>query len=196
PAAPGTQPAAAAEAGWRDLFDGKSIKDPWKVSDFAGHGEVEVKDGLLVLPSGESLTGVTYTGDVPKVDYEVEVVAKRVDGVDFFCGLTFPVNDSFASLIVGGWGGTVVGISSIDNEDAAHNDTTKYKSFKLDRWYTVKLRVQAERIQAWIDGEQLVDANIKDKKVSIRGDINEGKPFGIAGYQTTAAIKSVRIRKL
>jgi hypothetical protein len=198
-ASPTTKPAAAAaaETSWRDLFDGKSIEKNWKIADFAGHGEVEVKDGLIVLPSGEGLTGVTYTGkDLPKIDYEVEVVAQRVDGVDFFCGITFPVKETHASLICGGWGGTVVGISSIDDMDAAHNDYSTNKSFKLNKWYTIKLRVTADKLTAWIDGEQMVDADIKDKKVSVRADIDEAKPFGVAAWQTTSQVKSIRIRPI
>ena len=60
----------------------------------------------------------------PKVDYEVNLDAKRVAGNDFFCGITFPVGKRFCSLIVGGWGGATVGLSSIDGKDAAENETT------------------------------------------------------------------------
>jgi hypothetical protein len=167
------------------------------VADFAGHGEPAVEDGVLVLPVGEGLTGVTYAGtDLPKTNYEIQVVAKRVDGVDFFCGLTFPVGESHATFIAGGWGGAVVGISSVDDEDAAHNDTTTYEKFEKDRWYAFTVRVQPERIQAWMDDKQVVNLDTKGKKISVRVDIDEGKPMGVAAWQTTAAIKSVRLREL
>ena len=78
------------------------------VAEFGGQGEVSIEDGAIIMNFGESLTGVTYTGgDLPKNDYEVRVEAKRVDGIDFFCGLTFPVADSYCSFIVGGWAGSV-----------------------------------------------------------------------------------------
>jgi hypothetical protein len=48
------------------------------------------------------------------MNYEIKLEAKKVTGNDFFCGMTFPVGDSFCSFIVGGWGGPVVGLSSID----------------------------------------------------------------------------------
>lgn len=188
--------AAAAEAPWRDLFDGKTLTG-WKPSGFAAQGEPEVKDGALLLPVGEGLTGVTFTGpDLPKTNYEVEVVAKRVDGGDFFCGLTVPVNGAHASLIIGGWGGAVVGISSINDDDAAHNETTTYQKFESGRWYAVRLRVLPDRLSAWIDGRQVVNADIKGKKVDIRTGIDEARPLGLAAWQTTAAVKSVRIRKV
>jgi len=192
---PATNPAAAV-AGWRELFDGKTLKN-WKSSGFAAQGEPVVENGLLVLPAGEGLTGVTWDGgDLPKVNYEVEVVAKKMEGADFFCGLTFPVKDSHASLIVGGWGGAVVGISNIDDADAAHNDTTVYEKFDQDRWYTVRMRVLPEKLQAWIDDKRVIDISIKGKKIELRVGIDEAKPFGVASYATTAAIKSVKIRKV
>jgi hypothetical protein len=196
---PATRPAADAAsraADWRALFDGKTLTG-WKPSGFAGQGEPEVKDERIVLPVGEGLTGVTYAGDdLPKVNYEVEVVARRAEGHDFFCGLTVPVNETHASLIVGGWGGAVVGVSCIDGEDAAHNDTTQYMKFETGTWYRVRIRVLPEKIQAWVDDKRLVDAPTKGKKVDIRVGTEEARPLGLATWQTTAEISSVRIRKV
>ena len=76
---------------------------------------------------------------LPKTNFEISLDAKRVQGHDFFCGLTFPVGDSFASLIVGGWGGAVCGISSIDGNDASSNDTTTRRKFDNDKWYHIRL---------------------------------------------------------
>src|SRR6201999_3710283 len=129
----------------------KALGD-WKVTQFGTEGKVEVKDGAIILSLGDGCTGVTWKGkELPKTDYEIQLQAKRVDGSDFFCGLTFPVSDSFCSFIVGGWGGGVVGISSVDGEDASQNDTTKYMAFTNDKWYTITVRVTKEKIQCWID---------------------------------------------
>lgn len=180
---------------WQNLFDGKTL-GKWQVSDFAGHGDPRVEDQTLVLPFGEMLTGVTYSGEVPKMNYEIELEAKKLDGSDFFCGLTFPVNDAFASLICGGWGGPVVGISSLDDEDAAHNDTRSLKKFDHNKWYDIRLRVLPDRLQAWIDGEKVVDVATTGKKISTRVEVDASKPFGIASYQTSAALRHIRIRPL
>ncbi|MDB5356333.1 MAG: hypothetical protein JWN24_2786 [Phycisphaerales bacterium] len=200
PAAPGapSKPADAAkpaEPKWQSLFDGKTM-GKWSVSDFAGHGEPRVEDGALQLPFGEQLTGVTYTGEIPKNNYEVELEAQKVDGSDFFCGLTFPVDDSFASLIVGGWGGSVVGISSFDGKDAAHNETRSAHRFDTGKWYKIRLRVMPDKLQAWINEEKVVDVVTTGKKISTRREIDAGKPFGIASYQTSAALRDIRIRTL
>lgn len=187
---------ATAPAEGKPLFNGKDLTN-WKSADFGGAGEPEVRDGLLVLPVGERLTGVTWTGDeLPKANYEITLEAQRLDGTDFFCGLTFPFGESHATLVVGGWGGPVVGISSIDGNDAAHNETTQRMRFDNKKWYRIRLRVQPDRIMAWIDDKQLIDVNTKGKKVGIREDIAEGKPLGLASFQSTAALRDIKLRRV
>src|SRR5438309_615977 len=111
----------ADKAGWRPLFDGKTLAG-WKSANFGGEGEVEVKDGAIVIERGNNMTGITYDRkDFPRMDYEFTLEGKRVAGNDFFCTTTFPVADSYCSFVVGGWGGTVVGLSSLDSMDASEN---------------------------------------------------------------------------
>src|SRR5688500_1340062 len=100
-----------AATGWKSLFDGRTLTG-WKVTNFGGEGEVHVEKGAIVMEQGSNMTGVTYAGkDFPKMDYEASLEGKRVKGNDFFCTTTFPVGDTHCSFVVGGWGGTVVGLS-------------------------------------------------------------------------------------
>lgn len=187
--------ANAAEPKWQSLFDGKTLGG-WKSSEFGGSDDIEVKDGRLVVGFADGCNGVTWTKDFPKLDYEISLEAMRVDGTDFFCGLTFPVGSSPCSLIVGGWGGSVVGLSSLDGQDAAHNDTTRTMTFKKGAWYRIRLRVTQDRIQAWIDDKPVVDAVTKGRKISIRLEVERSKPLGIASWCTTAAVRDIKYRKL
>jgi hypothetical protein len=189
-------PAATDE--WIALFDGKSLKD-WTVTDFAGHGDVEVRNGEIILAMGAALTGIHWTNEavLPKTNYEIALEAKRIDGQDFFCGLTVPVADSHCSLIVGGWGGTIVGISSLDHMDASENETTKFLFFEPNQWYPIRMRVTPDKLQAWIEDEKMIDVDIKDRKVEMRpGEIEDSRPLGVATYQTTAALRNIRLRRL
>src|SRR5436190_20117876 len=134
------KPAAITQSksdGWQSLFDGKTLRG-WAITDFAGRGEVQVEDGKIMLGQGV-MTGVTWTNPYPKMNYEVALDAMRVEGNDFFCSLTFPVGENPCSLIVGGWGGGLVGLSSLDGEDAANNETTKVMEFERKRWYAIKV---------------------------------------------------------
>ena len=187
--------AAAADAPWKPMFDGASLKG-WTETRFAGRGKVSVADGAIVLGSGY-MTGVNWTGEFPKLDYELRLEAMRVDGHDFFAGITFPVGDSYCSWIVGGWGGTIVGLSSLDDMDASENETSTSRNFETGRWYPLLLRVTSERIQAWIGDEQVIDAAIGNRNVGLRpGEIELSKPFGIASYSTTARLRRIELRPL
>lgn len=187
-------PAPLGDADGRSLFDGQSLAG-WRVTDFSGGGKVECRQGLLTLGKGDPFTSVNYTNELPKVNYEVTLVAMRVAGDDFFCGLTFPVQDSFCSLILGGWGGSLVGLSSLDGADASENETTQFISFENGHWYRIRLRVSESRIEAWIEQKKIVNVVTTGRKISMRfGDIELSKPFGIASWNTSAAVREVKLR--
>jgi hypothetical protein len=152
---------------------------------------------MLVMERGTALTGVTWTNEALKVNYEIALEAMRVEGSDFFCGLTFPAGDSYCSLILGGWGGQITGISSINGDDASDNMTTKVINFDAERWYRVKVRVTGARIEAWLDDEKIVDLDTEGLKITIRyGDIEMSEPLGIATWKTTGAVREIKIRQI
>ena len=185
-----------AEVAWRPLFDGKTLAG-WKSTNYGGEGEVAVEEGCVVLNIGSSLTGITYQKkDLPTNNYEVRCEAKRADGRDFFCGMTFPVVNSHCSLIVGGWGGAIVGLSSINGHDASENETTKYMKFEENRWYKFRVRVTPNRIEAWIDEQPVIDADIKGCKVSTRNEVTLNQPLGFASYETKAVLRNIEVREV
>ena len=186
---------AADKTKWRALFDGKTLKG-WKAPDFGGQGKVLVKDGTIVMEAGAMMTGVTCTGKFPKMNYEVTLEGMRIDGSDFFCTTTFPVGDSFVSLVVGGWGGSLVGISSVDFYDASDNQTSRTMDFKTKQWYRIRIRVTQEKIDAWIDDEKMVDLETKGHKLSIRFECDLCRPFGISTWMTAGAVRNIRVRDL
>jgi len=184
------------KAEWKSLFDGKTLKG-WKQSDFFKPGKSSVKDGAIILEKGTKMTGLTYDGkDFPKMNYEVSLESKRIDGRDFFCTTTFPVGDSFCSFVVGGWGGSVTGLSSIDGIDASENQTGQGIEYKNDQWYKIRIRVTDKRVETWIDKEQTVDLDTSDVKLGIRIECNVSTPFGIASYDTVGAVKDIKVRNL
>jgi hypothetical protein len=177
------------------LFNGKTL-DRWEITNFGPQGPVYVSGGEIILGMGEGCTGITWKRDFPEINYKVTLEAKRVSGNDFFCGMTFPVGKDPCTLIVGGWGGAVVGLSSINKMDASENETTKLMKFDKDRWYRICLIVKEDTIKALIDDEVVVDFAIGDKKLSIRPEVELSKPFGITSWTTTAALRKIRVVKI
>jgi len=185
-----------------ELFDGTSLDD-WKIVDSGGSGDVtlDADEKVLRIGQGEGLSGLVYqkTANLDFKRYEVTLEAKREAGVDFFCGLTFPIGDAetCATFLMGGWGGSVTGISSIDGNDAANNATGTYQRYADDRWYKVRLRVTPERLSAWVDDKEVVDIEIKGRQVSVRpGGIESYLPLSLTTYNTAAAIRHVTFTPL
>lgn len=198
PAAKATDPHEAStqeKQDWKPLLDGKSL-DGWKITDVGGQGEVTVSDGSVSLGMGATLTAITYAREFPKCDYELQLEARRVDGVDFFSTVTFPVGDSFCSLVVGGWGGSVVGISCINGSDASENETTKYVRFTKGQWYRIRIAVQRDRIQAWIDDKPVVDLETAHRKLSTRVEVYLCQPLGVASWVTRSELRNIQYRVL
>jgi hypothetical protein len=180
------------------LFDGKSL-DNWQPTDFAGKGEIFIDDnGSLVLEMGAELSGLHWKGEeLPKSNYEVSLQAKRTLGSDFFCGLTFPHKESHATLVLGGWGGSLIGISSLDDFDASENETGDAYIFEDNRWYDIKLRVTDAELTVWIDGKSVIDCEVEGRKVSMRpGEIEMSVPLGICTFATTGVLKNIKLRKI
>jgi hypothetical protein len=96
---------------------------------------------------------------------------------------------------VGGWGGGVCGVSSFNGRDASENETATYREFEKGKWYRIRLRVADDAIEAWIDDELIVEAEIAGRKVDIRPDIAPSKPLGLSTYRTKAAIRGLEWRK-
>lgn len=179
------------------LFNGKSLDD-WESVDVGGSGEVELEGGLMIINQGENVSGAIYkkADTLPTTNYEITLEAKRMQGVDFFVGLTFPVGDlkHCATLICGGWGGSVTGISCIDSMDASDNNTSTYQRYKDDEWYSIKLRVTPKNISVWLGDKQIVDEDIEGKKISVRsGPIESYLPLSLTTFNTMAAIRNVKL---
>lgn len=185
--------ASAGEA----LFNGKNL-DGWKVTDFGGEGEIRVEDGQIIMRMGQPLTGITIAdgSKLPTDNFEITLQAMKRKGDDFFCGLTFPVRDSHASFVLGGWAGTVVGLSSINGLDASENETTQYEKFEHNKWYAVRVRVANGKIECWIDNKQMVDVELENNRISTRIEVDPNKPLGVCCYNTEAGLKDIKIRKL
>ena len=177
---------------------------PWQ--PLAGHwehamgGELSTASpGHLRLQWSESLSAAKWTGPPLKPPFEIELEARRIDGVDFFCGLTFPARTTGECLtwVVGGWGGSLVGLSSIDGKDASENETKLHRPFEMKRWYRLRLKCSANRIEAWIDDEPVIDLSTASRALSLRpGPIDVCAPFGLATWQTSGEFMGLRWRPL
>jgi hypothetical protein len=178
------------------LFDGKGLEG-WKKVDFVGTGDVKVEDGAIVMEAGRSMTGITSARkDLPTTDYELSYEAMRLSGHDFFAAATFPVGTSFITLVNGGWGGSVTGLSSLDGIDASENETTQSVTYREKTWCKFRVRVTGEVIRCWIDKKLVVAVNYQGRRIGTRIEVRRNQPLGFATWETTGALRAVKIRPL
>lgn len=185
-----------------DLFAQDQIPH-WVSAGIPDEGRTEVTVGQALLEPGGPLTGLKFDNwkqaGMPVTDYAISFEATRVEGADFFAGVTFPVGnvETCATWVIGGWGGGLVGVSSIDGLDAAENSTRSEHHFVNGKAYRFRLEVRADDLRGWIDDRLVINVSIKGRVISLRpGYIEKCSPFGLASYSTTSQIRDLRIEML
>ena len=180
----------------RVLFDGKTL-DGWKKTESYKAGEVKVEAGTILMEAGGPMSGITSTRtDLPTTDYELTYEAKRRSGDDFFAAATFPVGKSYITLVNGGWGGSVTGLSSLNGAGASENETRRFVKYQNDQWYKFRVRVTDEVIRCWVDDQEVVAVNHHDVQVKTRLETRANQPLGFATYRSEGALRAVEIRML
>lgn len=182
--------------GWIQLLPKEGLEN-WEITDFGLPGKVSRDGELLVVEAGDPLNGITYKKgkSFPKDNFEISLQAKRVEGNDFLCGLTFPVGkDGFCSFIAGGWGGGLVGLSNVDGFDASENATTTHTDFENNKWYTFKIRVDQEFIRAWINDEEYFRQDREGHEFSTRIEVFSSQPLGFCSYQSKVLVRDFKWR--
>jgi hypothetical protein len=186
---------SADRSGWKSLL-GKDLEG-WTMTDFYRPGKVSRQGDVLVFDEGTPLTGITTERkDFPTENFEIELQARRVTGNDFLCGLTFPVGKGFCTFIAGGWGGGLVGLSSVDGADASENQTTGFHEFENGKWYQFKISVDDQLVRGWIDEKEVFSQEREGRKFSTRIEVFACQPLGLCAFQSKVEIKNFRWRPL
>jgi hypothetical protein len=195
------EPEKDTEARW-PLFEAPLV-DHWRNAGIDGSGDVKREADGFTLREGRPMTGnvfPTWEQDgLPFMNYRITYEAMRVSGSDFFGSVTFPVGSigSCVTFVLGGWGGSQVGISSIDGADASMNSTGSSVRFENGRWYRIRIEVQEESLRVWLDDRPLVSFNPRGRQLHLRGaDIAKCVPFGFAAFGSEGRVRACLIERL
>lgn len=185
-----------------DLLNEKNAPR-WQPAGIPEEGKITADKGEITLLPGLPMTGCRFAAwselGLPGTNYRILYEALRVEGDDIFGMCTFPVasHGAHATFVLGGWGGTLTGISSIDFKDASENSTRAEQRFADGVWHRVKIEVRPEEIQAWVNDRLVVNVSIKGRQVGLRpGFIDHCVPFGFATWNTTAKVRAVVVECL
>lgn len=168
----------------------------WTSVSFGGEGEVEPGAAQSVrMGFGSPLTAIAWQGPLAfPAAYEIEVSAARLDGSDFFCALNLPIGEQQASVVLGGWGGALCGLSCVDGADASMNATRSFHGFERGRSYRLRVRVDPQQVQAWLDDVLLFSQARAGVEFSLRTEVSPAGRLALSCFQTSARIDWVRWR--
>ena len=184
--------------GWTAMMDGNSLEG-WEKVRNVGEAQPYIYNGVLTLPMSvfSSMTGLCMENEYlfPVVNYAIYYEARRIEGNDIFGGLSFPYKNSYATLVVGGWGGSICGLSCIDGECAFENETATVIFFEDNVWYPIYLRVTNDSIRAEINDITVVDIATAGRRIHLRGG-TIAPSLTFFTYMSGGQFRNMRMKRL
>ena len=194
-----TLSAAEKSAGWKLLFDGKSL-DGWKASE--NQGTFTVENGELIVFGKKS--HLFYQGLVANHDFknfelklDIKTYPKANSGVYFHTqyqetnwpekGYEVQVNNTHKDVKKG------AGLYAVkDNLEAPAKD---------EEWYTMTIKVEGKRVQTFVNGKQIVDYTEEANPVrppNMKGRLISHGTFAIQGHDPESKViyRNIKVRVL
>ncbi len=186
--------------GWVSMFDGKTL-DGWGVVDtFPGGGKAgtaAVEGGCVALRSGQEFAAIVLRGEFPTCDYEIALEAQRTEGSGDLVGITFPAGASRCSFIVAGAENRLAGVQLVDGRPIGFAEgAARPFTCESGRWYAVRLRVTRDRLQGWIDEEQVLDFAPAGHRLSVFSAWRDLQPLGLTAAKGATRLRRIRYRQL
>jgi hypothetical protein len=193
-----------ADARWTSLFDGKDL-GRWKVIEdpqrSAASGKVRVQDGQIVLGEENTgaMAGISWTGDLPTMDYEVEWegMLRKIKEAGFV--MLFPVGKDLPSILIRGE--AVEGkFGPVDGKQLELHGAPKQPPLLDGRWYPFRIRVsQAEGIGVWVDGQKVLSHRVTGYRFGMvmpdGPNVPKSLSLGIEGA-SEGGLRNIRMRSL
>jgi len=199
------------ESAWVEIFDGATTKG-WKPN--ADEGAYRVENGALRLQAThpKNRGHLFFVGDDRELDrfknFELEVIARGEPNSN--SGIFFHTDMATRDKVLHLANGYEIQLNSslkekqktgslydvVDLTEAVIDDT---------KWFTVRIRVEGKRIQAWLNDKQTIDYTEPENVVSQRSEKRKGRVLREEGgaialqahdEDSVFYFRSIRIREL
>ena len=72
----------------------------------------------------------------------------------------------------------------------------QYEKLDRNKWYNIRVRVADGKVECWLDDKQMVDVDLKGKRISTRIEVDANRPLGCCCYNVESALKDIKLRRL
>ena len=159
---------------------------------------MKVENGQIILEAGKDLTGITWTGEKPPDrNYELDAAGQARRGRGLFCRGHLPCR-RLVLLADSRWVGRH-GRRAVEHQRygrVGERDVAVNRVRRRAAGTTIRLRVTAEKIEAWLDERRIVDVALKGNQIDTRIEMILSQPIGMASWRTKAALRDIRLRRL
>jgi alpha-L-arabinofuranosidase len=139
-----------------------SAKDGLKGWSKPKVGAWSAKDGVLRQTDDAVQDAViSFIAGAPWESYTLELNARKLSGSEGFIIRVRDQRDKAVHLNLGGWGNKEHGIE----QNGQNPVIRKPGSIEAGRWYAIKIQLDGERVQVWLDGQPLFDHVIANARV-------------------------------
>lgn len=123
----------------------------------SGSGQWAIENGTLVQSALSTDVNFLF-GDPSWGDYEITLQAQKERGAEGFMVLFRAQDkDNFYWLNLGGWGNTRHAIEKETNRRRGVIGEGSDGRVETGRWHDIRIRCEGNRIQCWLDGQQVID---------------------------------------
>lgn len=175
-----------------ELFDGSTL-GMWKPEAAGAGSAVDVAEGAIRLGWGNPGTGVAWTGTPLPESFEIALEVMRVEGSGSgYWFLSFPIEGGRDCTLT-----LANAMAWLCGASGSPDDGALTRNFGLDggTWHSVRVRVIGGRVEASLDGEELV----VEPSTSREGALAEGpsaESLEISTWAMTTAVRDIRLKRL
>ena len=127
-------------------------------------------------------------GDPSWTDYEFTLSARKTSGAEGFLILVRAKDDrNFYWWNLGGWGNTAHQLEREVNDERVSIGPRVRGSIEAGRWYRIRMRVEGDHIQGWIDDDLVLD---------MRDGTHRSGGVGVGFWATSGEFKDFKVTNL